>query len=36
MREIKRLQEEFPGLAAVAEGNVIEGEAVDVTDKKDG
>ena len=36
MREIKRLQEEFPGLAAVAEGNVIEGEAVNVTDKKDG
>ena len=36
MREIKRLQEEFPGLAAVAEGNVIEGEAVNVTDKKGG
>ena len=34
LREIKRLQEEFPGLAAVATGNVIEGEAVDVTKKE--
>lgn len=34
LREIKRLQEEFPGLAAVATGNVIEGEVVDVTKKE--
>jgi|TARA_R110002020_G_scaffold139839_1_gene310936 hypothetical protein len=30
IQEIRKLQEEFPGLAAVAEGNVIDGEAVEV------
>ena len=33
MEKIKQLQQEFPGLQAVAEGNVIEVEAEQITDE---
>ena len=33
MEKIKQLQNEFPGLRAVAEGNVIDVQGKDITDE---